>query len=154
VFSSIHTSDVMTTLRRVLSFFPAEEETQVRDRLADNLQAIVSLRLLPNKKGTGRVPAVEVMRITRTLRECIRDAQRTVEMPEHIEKGRDVLQMQTFDQHLLDLYQAGKIRLETARDAASNPRDFVTKLTLEGGDAIEEESAAAMSVEAADDERF
>jgi len=154
VFSSIHTSDVMTTLRRVLSFFPAEEETQVRDRLADNLQAIVSLRLLPNKKGTGRVPAVEVMRITRTLRECVRDPHRTLEMQEHIEKGRDVLQMQTFDQHLLDLYQAGKIRLETARDAASNPTDFVTKLTLEGGDAIEEESAESMSVDAADDERF
>jgi twitching motility protein PilT len=154
VFSSIHTSDVMTTLRRVLSFFPAEEETQVRDRLADNLQAIVSLRLLPNKKGTGRVPAVEVMRITRTLRECVRDPQRTVEMSEHIAKGSDVLQMQTFDQHLLDLYQAGKIRLETAREAASNPQDFVTKLTLEGGDAIEEESAPSMAVDAADDERF
>ena len=42
-------------------------------------------------------------------------------MSELIAKGREVLQMQTFDQHLLDLYQAGKIRLETAREAASNP---------------------------------
>ena len=77
VFSSIHTSDVVTTMRRILSFFPAEEETQVRERVADNIEAVVSLRLLPNKKGTGRVPAIEIMRSTRSLRECIRDASRT-----------------------------------------------------------------------------
>jgi twitching motility protein PilT len=73
VFSSIHTNDVVTTLRRIVSFFPVEEHQQVRERLADNLQAIVSLRLLPNKKGTGRVPAVEVLRTTRSIREAIRE---------------------------------------------------------------------------------
>jgi twitching motility protein PilT len=132
VFSSIHTADVQTTLRRVPSFFPPEEQQQVRERLADNIQAIISLRLLPNKKGTGRVPAVEVMRTTRSIREVIRDPNRAVEMPDLIEKGRADMQMQTFDQHLLDLYLANKIRLETASDAASNPRDFATKLALEG----------------------
>jgi twitching motility protein PilT len=132
LFSSIHTSDVVTTLRRLLSFFAPEEHAQVRERLADNVQAIVSLRLLPNKKQTGRMPAVEVMRITRTLRECIRDPNRTVELPDHIARGREHMQMQTFDQHLLDLYRASKISLETARAAASNPRDFETQLALEG----------------------
>lgn len=132
VFSSIHTADVATTLRRVLSFFPAEEEMQVRERLAENVQAIVSLRLLPNKKGTGRVPAVEIMRTTRSIRECIRDPARTMEISDHIAKGQADLGMQTFDQHLLSLYQANKIRLETATDAASNPRDFATRLALEG----------------------
>jgi twitching motility protein PilT len=132
VFSSIHTADVATTLRRVLSFFPAEEEMQVRERLAENVQAIVSLRLLPNKKGTGRVPAVEIMRTTRSIRECIRDPARTMEISDHIAKGQADLGMQTFDQHLLSLYQANKIRLETASDAASNPRDFATRLALEG----------------------
>ncbi len=156
VFSSIHTSDVATTLRRVPSFFPAEEQVQVRERLAENIQAIVSLRLLPNKKGTGRVPAVEIMRITRSIRECIRDPSRSHEVHDHIEKGRELMHMQTFDQHLLDLYQAGKIRLETAREAASNPRDFSTKLTLEGdsdeiGDiGTEREEPAAVG----EDERF
>jgi twitching motility protein PilT len=137
VFSSIHTSDAVGTVRRILSFFPAEDQLQVRERLAENIQAVVSLRLLPNKKGSGRVPAVEVMRSTRTLRECLRDPARTVELPEHIAKGRDNLQMQTFDQHLLDLYRANKISLEVARAAASNPRDFETQLALEGDDAGE-----------------
>ncbi len=137
VFSSIHTSDAVGTVRRILSFFPAEDQLQVRERLAENLQAVVSLRLLPNKKGSGRVPAVEVMRITRTLRECLRDPARTVELPEHIAKGRELMQMQTFDQHLLDLYRANKISLEVARAAASNPRDFETQLALEGDEAGE-----------------
>ena len=153
VFSSIHTSDVVTTMRRILSFFPPEEEVSVRERLADNIEAVVSLRLLPNKKGTDRVPAVEIMRMTRSIRECIRDANRTREIQDHIAKGRDVLSMQTFDQHLLDLYQGGKIRLETAREAASNPADFATKLTLEG-DGEEETVETGGSVDLGEDDRF
>jgi twitching motility protein PilT len=155
VFSSIHTSDVATTVRRILSFFPAEEDTSVRERLADNLEAIVSLRLLPNKKGTARVPAVEIMRMTRSIREAIRDANRTVEIRDLIAKGRELLHMQTFDQHLLDLYQAGKIRVETAREAASNPQDFATKLALEGDSpTIEESDDSSASVELGEDGRF
>ncbi len=111
--------------------------------MAENLQAIVSLRLLPNKKGTGRVPAVEVLRTTRSIRECIRDPNRAVEIRDHIEKGHSDMEMQTFDQHLLELYQANKIKLETARDAASNPRDFATKLALEGDTSYTQESSSS-----------
>ena len=155
VFSSIHTSDVVTTIRRMLSFFPAEEQAQVRERLADNVEAIVCLRLMPNKKGTARVPAVEIMRSTRSIRECIRDANRTVEMRELIAKGREVMEMQTFDQHLLDLYQAGKIREDTAREAESNPQDFARKLALEGGaEGMDADGDGAPAVEVKDDGRF
>ena len=153
VFTSIHTSDVTTTLRRMLSFFPAEEEQQVRERLAENIQAVVSLRLLPNKKGTGRVPAVEVMRTTRSIRECIRDPVLTVEITDHIANGQSDMDMQTFDQHLLQLYQANKITLETASDAASNPRDFATKLALEGDASVTQEAEDA-SIEVGDESRF
>jgi twitching motility protein PilT len=144
VFSSIHTNDVVTTLRRVVSFFPVEEHQQVRERLAENLQSIVSLRLLPNKKGTSRVPAVEVLRTTRSIRECIRDPNRAVEIRDLMEKGHSDMEMQTFDQHLLELYQANKIKLETARDAASNPRDFATKLALEGDSSYTQENSSSM----------
>ncbi len=152
VFSSIHTADVLSTLRRIVGFFPAEEEGQVRDRFAENVKAIVSLRLMPNKKGTGRVPAVEILRMTRTLQECMRDPSRTLEIPDHIEKGREVLHMQTFDQHLLDLYQANKIKLETAVDAASNPQDFARELALEGDATMSGDSEEPIAVD--DDTRF
>ncbi|MCP5059117.1 MAG: PilT/PilU family type 4a pilus ATPase [bacterium] len=133
VFSTIHTSDVASTINRLVSFFPTEEHLNVRARLADNLKAIVSLRLLVNKKEDGRVPAVEVLRMTRSMQECIRDPAKTPELTDYIARGRSE-KMQTFDQHLLDLLKANKINIETALAAASNPTDFQTTLSLEGHD--------------------
>ncbi len=131
VFSTIHTSDVASTITRLVSFFPNEEQLNVRARLAENLHAIISLRLLVNKKENGRVPAVEVMRSTRSIQECIKDPSRTHEITDLIGRGRGE-KMQTFDQHLLDLLRANKISVQTALNAASNPTDFQTKLEMEG----------------------
>jgi len=132
VLATIHTNDVASTINRLVSFFPSEEQPQVRARLADNLKAVVSLRLLPNKKQDGRVPAVEIMRSTRTIQECIKEPSRAAQITEFIGRGHTD-GMQTFDQHLLDLLRANKISLETALAAASNPADFQTRLELEGG---------------------
>jgi twitching motility protein PilT len=131
VFSTIHTSDVASTINRLVSFFPVDEQAAVRNRLADNVKAIISLRLLVNKKEDARVPAVEVLRSTRSIQECIRDASRTAEITDYLARSRSE-RMQTFDQHLLDLLKANKISTETALAAASNPTDFQTKLQLEG----------------------
>jgi len=154
VFSTIHTSDVASTIGRLVSFFPTEEQLQVRARLADNLKAIISLRLLVNKKQNGRVPAIEIMRSTRSIQECIKDPSKTHEMSEYISRGRGD-RMQTFDQHLLDLLRANKISVETALNAASNPVDFQTKLELEG-DYEQEPEAEKPEVpfEIEPDERF
>jgi twitching motility protein PilT len=155
VFSSIHTSDVSSTINRLVSFFPPEEQLQVRARLADNLKAVVSLRLLPTKKQTGRVPAVEAMQCTRSIQECIKDPAKTSEIIDFITRGRTEL-MQSFDQHLLDLLRANKVSTETALAAASNPADFRTKLALEGGDpdtAIDEDKSMG-PFEIESDERF
>jgi twitching motility protein PilT len=117
----------------------------------------VSLRLLPTKKDAGRVPAVEIMRITRSIQECIKDPGRTAELIDFLARGRSE-RMQTFDQHLFDLVRANKISVETALAAASNPTDFQTKLSLEGavdvgGSAIEEgPSLGRLEIEP--DERF
>jgi twitching motility protein PilT len=137
VFSTIHTADVTSTINRLVSFFPPDEQLNVRARLADNVSAIVSLRLLVNKKEDGRVPAVEILRSTRSIQECIRDPNRTPELLDYIGRGRND-RMQTFDQHLLDLLKANKISEETALTAASNPTDFRTRLALEGNDADDE----------------
>jgi twitching motility protein PilT len=114
-----------------VSFFPTEEQLQVRARLAENLNAVISLRLLVNKKKNGRIPAVEIMRSTRTIQECIKDPAKTHEITEYLGRSR-AEGMQNFDQHLVDLLRANKISLETALNAASNPVDFRTKLDLEG----------------------
>ncbi len=155
VLSSIHTSDVRSTINRLVSFFPPEEQLQVRARLADNLAAIVSLRLLPTKKQDSRTPAVEIMRNTRSIQECIRDPAKTAEIADYVARG-GVEKMQTFDQHLLDLLRANKVSIETALGAASNPTDFRTKLALEGGDpdAVETEEKAQGPFEIETDTRF
>ena len=156
VFSSIHTSGVAATISRLVAFFPPEEQLQVRARLAENLAAIVSLRLLPNKKQTDRVPAVEMMQASRTIQECIKDPSKSGELAEYVARGRSEL-MQTFDQHLLDLLHANKISIETAMSAATNPTDFKTKLALEGGGDPETEIEEEKSEEAFEidtDERF
>ena len=156
VFSTIHTNDVISTINRLVSFFPHEEQIQVRARLAENLRAIVSLRLLVNKKQSGRVPAVEILRSTRTIQECIRDPNRTSELTEYIGRSRSE-NMQTFDQHLFDLVRANKISVEVALAAASNPTDFQTRLSLEGavdidGEGMEEAPQERLEFEP--DERF
>ena len=153
VYSSIHTSDVAATINRLVSFFPSEEQLNVRTRLAENLQAIISLRLLPTKKQTGRVPAVEILRTTRSIRECIKDPVKAAEINEYIARGES---MQTFDQHLLDLVKASKISVETALTAASNPADFKTKLAMEGADpeAVDDEERSLGPMELESDERF
>jgi twitching motility protein PilT len=152
VFSTIHTADVASTINRLVSFFPVEEQPNVRARLADNVKAIVSLRLLVNKKEDARVPAVEVLRSTRTIQECIRDPLRTAEITDYLARSRSD-RMQTFDQHLLDLLKASKISVETALAAASNPTDFQTKLELEGEEPSEETEKPA-TFESGSDVRF
>lgn len=132
VLSSLHTLDAVRTVQRLIGFYPAEQEQSVRGRLADCLMAVVSLRLLPRKDVHGRVPAVEVMRVTRTLQECIRDGAKTADIPDHIQKGGEMYGMQTFDAHLIQLVRDGKIELENAKMAATNPADLERVIMLEG----------------------
>jgi len=131
VISAIHTTDVERTIQRFVGMFAPEAQESVRVRIADCLAAIVSLRLLVNKSGLGLIPAVEILRGTRTVREVIRRGDRLDELPRSMEQGKDLYGMQTFDQHLLELYQNGLLKLEVAKAAASNPEDFERSVTFE-----------------------
>jgi twitching motility protein PilT len=131
VVSAIHTTDVVKTVERFVGMFPPTVQDSVRVRFADGLSAIVSLRLLVNKSGLGLIPAVEILRATRTVREFIRRGDRLTDLTNIIEQGRDLYSMQTFDQHLLDLYRAGLLKLEVAKATASNPEDFERSVTFE-----------------------
>ncbi|HSR97403.1 MAG TPA: PilT/PilU family type 4a pilus ATPase, partial [Kofleriaceae bacterium] len=66
VMSAIHTPDAVATIQRYLGLFEAEAVDVVRDRLGDTLQAVVCLRLVASKDGRRRLPAVEILRVTRT----------------------------------------------------------------------------------------
>ena len=133
VISTVHTRDAASTISRLVAVFPPEEQPVVRMRLAEQLQAVVSQRLLPRKDGKGRVLAAEVMVVTGTIRDCIADPARTEEIREHIAEGRQTYRMQTFDQCLMDLVQADLVDYAVAKAAATNPGDFELKLNMLSG---------------------
>jgi twitching motility protein PilT len=128
VLSTVHTTDAPKSISRILSVFDPSEQASARLRLSENLQAIISQRLLRRADGSGRVVACEIMRQTKSTQECIGDPAKTAMMKEFIEKGRDIYGMQTFDQHLTDLYKQGIIDLDTAKAAATSPADFERNL--------------------------
>ncbi|HMA39198.1 MAG TPA: PilT/PilU family type 4a pilus ATPase [Gemmatimonadales bacterium] len=124
LISTLHTPDAVSTVSRVISMFPPEEQGIARLRLAEALQAVVSQRLLPRADGQGRVAAIEVLLGTGAARDMIRDPMRTPELTEYMRESRDQYGMQTFDQHLMDLVSDGLVSYETALTASTNPADF------------------------------
>ncbi|MGA9751000.1 MAG: type IV pilus twitching motility protein PilT [Acidobacteriota bacterium] len=128
VLSTLHTLDATETITRIISVFPPHQQKQVRLQLAAVLRAVVSLRLLPKADGKGRVPAVEVMIATATIRDCVENKEKTKLIRDYIEQGFSQYGMQTFDQSLLFLYKNGHITLEEALRRATNPDDFRLKI--------------------------
>ena len=130
VMASIHTPDVMRTLGRLLSYFPPKEQKVVRQRISENLMAIISQRLLLNIEKNGLVPACEIMLVNKTMEMCIKNPEKTGEILKYMAKSRD-FGMQTFDQDLLDLVREKKISMETAMIAAEEAEQLERDLTLE-----------------------
>lgn len=128
VLSTLHTGDAVETVNRIISVFPPYQHKQVRTQLASVLRAIISMRLVPRADGGGRVPAVEVLVATATIKSCIEEADKTKLIHDYIEEGVSQYGMQTFDQSLLSLHQNGLITYEDAISRASNADDFALKL--------------------------
>jgi twitching motility protein PilT len=128
VLSTLHTVDAAETINRIISVFPPYQQKQVRLQLSAILKGIVSMRLVPRADGRGRVPAVEVMVATATIRECVADPDKTRKIPDFIAAGHTQYGMQTFDRSLMILYRRGLITYEEALLWASNPDDFALKI--------------------------
>jgi twitching motility protein PilT len=128
VLSTLHTLNATETVNRIISAFPPHQEDQIRGQLSAVVQGIVSQRLVVRADGKGRVPAVEVMVGTGLIRDSIKEADKTGQIPSVIAAGQAQYGMQTFDQSLLGLYREELITYEVARDAATNPDDFDLKV--------------------------
>lgn len=128
VLSTLHTVDATETINRIISVFPPYQQKQIRVQLASVLRAIISMRLVPRADGNGRVPAVEVLTGTTTIRSWIENPDKTKKIPEMITEGYSQYGMQTFDQSLLGLYKDGLITYEDALHRATSPDDFALKV--------------------------
>jgi twitching motility protein PilT len=126
VLSTLHTHNTATTVNRIIGYFPPESQENTRQRLAESIIAVISLRLIKGKSGETVLPVLEVMYATPTIKTCIRD-NKLDEIEQHIEKGRDEYGMQTMDQHLIELCRAELITLDEAK-RISRSKDLERKL--------------------------
>ena len=124
VLSTFHTQDTTETVNRIIDFFPAGMQRQVRIMLASSLAGVTSQLLLPRADGSGRIPAVEVMVMNGRLAECLLNEESTAVMREVIADG-EFYGMQTFNQSLSSLYADGLIDFQTAVKASNQPHDFI-----------------------------
>ncbi|MFW6286993.1 MAG: type IV pilus twitching motility protein PilT [Candidatus Sumerlaeota bacterium] len=122
VFSTLHTTDAIQTVERVINYFPGYLQHQIRMELSLTLQGVISQRLLPLASQRGRVPATEVMIATGIIKKLLYEG-KTMELRDYIIDGAHV-GMMTFDQSLLNLYRQGLITLDEAISHATSSDEF------------------------------
>ena len=128
VMSTLHTVNATQTVERIINFFPPHQHELIRLQLSLVLTGVLSLRLLPRKDDRGRVPAVETMILSPTIKELLEKG-RTPELYGSIKDG-EYFGCQTFNQALRKLYQNDVISLEAALEASDYPDEL--KLDLKG----------------------
>jgi len=128
VLSTMHTVNAMQTVERILNFFPPYQHNLIRLQMSLVLEGVISQRLLARRDGKGRVPAVEVMVATPTIKELLLEG-RTTELYKSIKEGA-YFGCRTFNQSLKELYEKDLITLKDALEAADEPEEL--KMELKG----------------------
>ena len=144
VLSTLHTVDAPETVNRIIDFFPQAEQQQARAMLAGTLKGVISQRLVPTPDGNGRVATCEILRMTGRVRDMILNENETGKLPEVIAEG-SFYGMQTFDQALLAHVEAGRVSMEDALKAATQPHDFKLLVSSGGQRSTSVEQALAPS---------
>ncbi|MGD9708604.1 MAG: PilT/PilU family type 4a pilus ATPase [Halothiobacillaceae bacterium] len=126
--STLHANNTNQALDRIINFFPEERRAQLLMDLSLNLKAVVSQRLCRTEDNKGRVPAVEVLINTPLMSDLIFQG-KVHDMKDLMKRSREH-GMQTFDQALFDLYEAGKISFEEALRNADSVNDLRLAIKL------------------------
>ncbi|WP_273526113.1 PilT/PilU family type 4a pilus ATPase [Pseudomonas sp.] len=128
--ATLHANNANQALDRIINFFPADRQQQVWMDLSLNLKAIVAQQLVPTPDGKGRRAVIEVLINTPLAADLIRKGE--VHELKNLMKRSTELGMQTFDQALFDLYEAGKITYEDALRNADSVNDLRLQIKLHG----------------------
>lgn len=123
VFATLHTSDAVQTVNRIVDVFPAHQQNQVRVQLSLELLAVVSQQLIPKASGRGRVLASEVLIVNHAVRSLIRE-QKIHQLYSVIQTGQKE-GMRTMNQTLYELYVNRVISLDDALARSNDPDDLM-----------------------------
>jgi twitching motility protein PilU len=130
---TLHANSANQALDRVINFFPEERRSQLLMDLSLNIRAIVSQRLIPKKEGKGRAAAVEILLNSPLISDLVFKGE-VHEIKGIMAKSRE-LGMQTFDQHLFELYENGSISYEDALRNADSVNELRLMIKLQGQEA-------------------
>jgi twitching motility protein PilU len=130
---TLHANNSNQAMDRIINFFPEERRQQLLMDLSLNLKAVISQRLIPLREGKGRAAAVEVMLNSPLISDLIFKGE-VHEIKEIMKKSRE-LGMQTFDQSLFELYEAGRISYEDALRFADSTNEVRLNIKLHGKEA-------------------
>ena len=144
VMSTLHTLDAQETINRIIAVFPPYQQKQIRMQLASVISAVISQRLIIRANKKGRLPAIEVMVGTETIKDCIADENKTASIRDYIKSGNIQYGMQTFDQSLYNFYKAGLITYEDALAQSTSPNDLA--LLISGVNATDEGMDRSLSL--------
>lgn len=117
VFATLHTSDAVSTVTRIIDVFPTEQQQQARVQLSMVLVGVMAQQLLP-RKGGGRVLAQEIFKANAAARNHIRENE-VHQMYSIMETGR-AEGMKTMNMSLFELFKDGIISREQAINKATN----------------------------------
>jgi twitching motility protein PilU len=135
--ATLHANSANQALDRIINFFPEERRSQLLMDLSLNLKGLISQRLIPRRDGPGRAAAIEIMLNTPLISDLIFKGE-VHEIKEIMKKSRE-LGMQTFDQALFDLYEAGLISYEDAMRNADSMNELRLAIKLHGQEAKEKD---------------
>jgi twitching motility protein PilT len=131
VFSTLHCGNAVGALDRLIGAFPEGERQSLCQQLSMTLRAVVTQRLLRRADGRGRVPAVEVLWVTKGVANLVRN-HKSEQIASAMESGGEH-GMQLLEQSLADLVAAGVVEADEARRVAESPQDFDQRLALAHG---------------------
>jgi twitching motility protein PilT len=146
VLSTLHTIDAAKTVDRIIGVFPKDQEPQIRTRFSQSFRYVISQRLLP-KIGGGRVAAIEILKSTMRTRDYVMKGENEGRSLSDAMHDGSVDGMQTFDDEIEKLWNAGVISKEIALTYATNPTNLALRMTDEPEGAKKEEGSMLSMLE-------
>ncbi len=126
VFATLHTSDCVQTINRIVDVFPAHQQQQIRTQLSFVLTGVLSQQLIPKPGGKGRILAMEILLSNPAIRSLIRESK--VHQIYSVMQTSQREGMKTMNQALYELYQKKVISYDDAFARTSDPDDLARLL--------------------------